>query len=229
MLSYLASATLLLLLLLVPACQAQKHAPRHFWEGEDHSKDSPPVTERLCGCTAGFTVTKPNVTWLSAVQGQYPGLEPRAAASGVLALCNPQAALVPSPGSTIATLAPGQILQGICTSIHGKSLQQFLDNGRQEAARLTVASRKSQKVTRDGPGPGRNVTNRSQQGAAPAKVPRARLESDATCAISWSEDTPVRTVMLSNSCPVYDNGCSGPSDALAHQDKLRPCCQAHDW
>lgn len=54
--------------------------------------------------------------------------------------------------------------------------------------------------------------------------------AQTTCAINTALSAAVvRDVTLTNACPVYTNGCSGPSDTLPYQSQLTPCCQAHDW
>ncbi|KAF8055125.1 ERDJ2A [Scenedesmus sp. PABB004] len=49
-----------------------------------------------------------------------------------------------------------------------------------------------------------------------------------TCTVSVAPTGLIRAANLSNACPLYYNGCSGPSDAVPYQARLTPACMSHD-
>lgn len=185
-------------------------------------KADDPVLKQLCGCTADIIVETAS-TWLDVAAAKYPD-QPAGFASNLLAMCNPLASYeAAAPAEKL--LSPGQTLKGICTTIKGLPLQAFLDDA---ANKVTELQAKMDHAPAEvaaiadaiAPGP---------QPAGTAAGSDAVTVAQTTCAITWSSTAAVRDVSLTNSCPVYHNGCSGPSDALSYQVQLTPCCQAHDW
>ncbi|KAF6254610.1 vitelline membrane outer layer protein I [Scenedesmus sp. NREL 46B-D3] len=177
---------------------------------DDGNKLEDPALKHLCGCTAAIAVSAPS-TWLDVVSAAYPELQPAAFAANILAMCNRRARFV--EGSENKMLAAGQELRSICTTIGGKSFLDFLNDAHQQADKVKAELAASE-ATAAAAAPGDNTVTAAQ----------------TTCSINTAlSNAAVRDVSLTNACPVYTNGCSGPSDILAYQQQLTPCCQAHDW
>ena len=224
--------------LLAPADSAAvtKHnTPNPF---KHTTADKDPVLQKLCGCTPDFAVEGSSMTWQDAVTSQYPDLQPTAYFANILAMCNPQAELTPESTPNAKVLVGGQVLVGLCTTIGGQSYHQFM--AKAQADLVDAKNKLKDKYAKPVTPPAENVA------ADLAAVPDATAVASAaavfgaetvavaadtsTCTINTATSTAnVRPVVLANSCPVYHNGCSGPSDTLSYQAQLTPCCQAHDW
>lgn len=184
----------------------------------DHNdRDKYPALQKLCGCTTDLPVLKP-ATWQDVIAEGYPDVQPAAFAANILAMCNRQAKFV--DGSDNKILAAGQTLSGICLDINGKSFKEFLA----DAEKAIQETRQKLAATDTSPPAAPGNAQATTGGGS------VSIQADESCTVTWSSSAPVRDVNLkSGSCPVYTNGCSGPSDILAYQQQLTPCCQAHDW
>jgi hypothetical protein len=112
-------------------------------------------------------------------------------------MCNRGAEFVEGTGRR--TLAAGQTLRGICTTIEGKSFSDFLNDARQKKDKV-VAELAASEAT----GP---VAPPNAAAAAAAAVADEVSTAQTTCTINTATSTaPVRNVDLANVCPVYTNG-----------------------
>lgn len=201
-------------ILIIPAIPA-----RLINKPDDKPKDDSedPVIKALCGCGPRIPVTKDS-SWLELVTAAYPELQPAAFAANILAMCNRRASFV--DGSDKKMVKAGQELRSICTSIKGKSFQDFLNEADLQAEKVKADVAASQGAAAAAPDTAAAVVLPDDVGVAQAGI----------CTINTGTSTAaVRPVYLANDCPVYTNGCSGPSDTLSYQQQLTPCCQAHDW
>lgn len=100
------------------------------------------MLKKLCGCGPDIPVTKDS-SWLELVTVSYPGLQPAAFAANILNICNRKATFV--DGSDKKLLAAGQSLRSICTTIQGKSFQEFLNDAalQREKVKAEVAAREA--------------------------------------------------------------------------------------
>ena len=164
---------------------------------------------------------------------RYPDLQPAAYFANILAMCNPQAQLAPESTPNAKVLVGGQELVGLCTTIGGQSYHQFMAKAK---ADLIEAKKKlADKSGKPEPSAADDAVVAdvaATAGAAAVASPDTVVVTadPSTCTINTATSTStVRAVVLANSCPVYHNACSGPSDTLSYQVILTPCCQAHDW
>jgi hypothetical protein len=179
---------------------------------DNNKPEEDPVLKQLCGCSPDISVTNPSgSSWLDLVTANYPDVQPAVFAANILAMCNRAAKFVASPSdSKVKLVAPGQSLRGICTTLKGKSYQQFLNDAHMQAEAVKAeiaAGNEANSAAATTPAP-----------AAPdaAATATAELVSDegvdvaqaaGYCAISTGTSTaPVRPVYLANACPVYTNG-----------------------
>jgi hypothetical protein len=176
--------------------------------GTKNKQDESPVLRKLCGCTADVTITSV-ISWRDVVVSAYPEEPEVAYATGLLQMCNRDASF--DPKSDGKMLSPGQKLRGICLTIKGLSFSKFLAQTNLAMGKLMaeMADQEAQAAgVMSGGKNGSSVFDEQTAGAASA---------DGTCSIGWTSSQAVRDVKLSNSCPVYHNACSGPSDALSYQ------------
>jgi hypothetical protein len=105
-------------------------------------------------------------------------------------MCNSGAEFV--AGSGRKTLAAGQTLRGICTTIEGKSFSDFLNDARQKKDKVMAELAASEAT-----GP-----------VAPSIAAGEEVSAaQTTCAINTATSTAaVRDITLANACPVYTNG-----------------------
>jgi Tfp pilus assembly major pilin PilA len=152
-------------------------------------------------------------------------------------MCNPQASFTPESTSNAKVLTPGQVLVGVCTKIKGQSYQEFLAKAQEDLVEAKKKLDKADKAAAEGDRADAKAEDdvaadvAVAAGAVPT-VDAAEMVTVAStgCTVNTATSTAnVRPVVLSNTCPVYHNGCSGPSDTLSYQAQLTPCCQAHDW
>eukprot|EP00775_Hariotina_reticulata_P012757 gene12757-12886_t len=128
-------------------------------------------------------------------------------ATGLLQVCNRDARF--ELGSGRQMLSAGQTLRGVCLTVKGLSFSKFLAQTKLAVGNLMaeMADREAQAAGGMGGDPGSPAAEQTA-GAASAT---------GTCSIGWTSSQPVRDVQLTNSCPVYTNACSGPSDLLGYQ------------
>jgi hypothetical protein len=183
-----------------------RHGKRNGKEVETQVES--PVLKKLCGCTADIAITSV-ITWRDVVVSAYPEEPEIAYATALLQVCNRAASF--DPKSDGKMLSSGQKLRGICLTINGLSFSKFLAQTNRAMGKLMaeMADQEAQAAGLSG-GRGSSVVVESQtaDSAAAADIP---------CSIGWTSSQPVRDVQLSNSCPVYTNACSGPSDVLGYQ------------
>lgn len=195
-------------ILIIPAIPARLNKP----DDKPHD-DEDPVLKKLCGCGPDISVTKDS-SWLELVTAAYPLLQPAAFAANILNICNRKAKFV--DGSDKKLVKSGQSLRSICTTIQGKSFQEFLNDAalQREEVKAEVAAREAAGAAPD------TAAAVAPDSAAGESVSVAQT----TCAINTALSAAVvRDVTLTNACPVYTNGCSGPSDILLYQPQLTPC------
>jgi hypothetical protein len=151
--------------------------------------------DAMCGCTADINVATAS-SWLAIVTATYPDLAPvRQFAANILTMCNMNAQFV--EGSNRQTLAAGQTLRGICTTISGKSFADFLNDAYVQAAEVTAELAASDAAAAPGVAPP-GAADTADDGVSAAQ---------SSCTINTgTSNGPFRTVVLDNSCPVYHNG-----------------------
>lgn len=165
---------------------------------KDDSED--PVIKALCGCGPKIPVTK-DASWLELVTLSYPELKPAAFAANILAMCNRRAKFV--DGSDKKMIKAGQELRSICTSIKGKSFQDFLNDAALQAEAVKADVAASQAAAAAGPDTAAAAAVVLDAGAADD----VGIAQTGTCTINTGTSTaPVRPVYLANVCPVYTNG-----------------------
>jgi hypothetical protein len=149
-----------------------------------------PVLQKLCGCTPEITVSVIS-SWLDVVTANYPDVKPAEFAANILTMCNRGAKFV--DGSDKKLLAKDQKLRGICSTLEGKSFEQFLSDAHQGREKL-----KAEMAAKESAGQPEETLS------AAFDVTTAQA---GTCAINTALSTAaVRDVTLTNSCPVYTNG-----------------------
>jgi hypothetical protein len=166
--------------------------PAHLTNTFEDKPEHKAALSVLCGCTADINVATAS-SWLAIVTATYPDLPLPAFVANILTMCNRNAQFV--EGSNRQTLAAGQTLRGICTTIFGKSFADFLNDAHQKADKVMAELAASE------------ATGPVAPPATAAAVSDEVSTAQTTCTINTGPSTAaVRDTTLSNYCPVYTNG-----------------------